>query len=225
MKIIFMGDSLTEGVYGGNFVEIIRQRFPQHEIINAGMSGSTIINLERRLDSIIDQAPDGVFLMTGGNDSISYSQPATRPYYKKAREIPEGYVSPEQFAQTYRDVLERLQLAFIQVWVGLPPKEYNAEVIASQKEFNALAKAEAEGFNIPTLDFMALFEPVPELVQDRPPIDLGLITTIGNRSSQGWNDYENERERLGFTYSFDGIHITPKTAEKFADLIIDFMEL
>lgn len=225
MKIIFLGDSLTEGIYGGNFVEIIRQRFPQHEIINAGMSGSTVLNLERRLDDVIAQAPDGVFVMTGGNDSISYSQPATRPYYKKARDVPEGFVSPDLFAQTYRDVLERLQLAFVQTWVGLPPKEYNAEVIASQKQFNALAQALAESLSIPTLDFMAHFEPPADAVQDRPPIDLGLITTIGRRSSAGWDDYENERQRLGLTYSFDGIHITPKTAEQFAELIIDFMEL
>jgi lysophospholipase L1-like esterase len=225
MKIIFLGDSLTEGIYGGNFVDIIRQRFPEHEIINAGMSGSTIINLERRLDEVIEQSPDGVFVMTGGNDSISYSQVGTRPYYKKAREIPEGFVSPEQFAQTYRDVLQRLQLAFIQVWVGLPPKEYNPEVIASQKQFNAIVKEVADSLSIPTLDFMAEFEPPAEAVQDRPPIDIGLIATIGKRSSEGWDDYENERQRLGFTYSFDGIHITPKTAERFAERIIDFMEL
>jgi lysophospholipase L1-like esterase len=221
MKIIFLGDSLTQGVYGGDFVTEIAALRPNDEIINAGVSGSTVLNLESRLDDIIAQAPDAVFLMVGGNDSISYSQPATRPYYKKSQNVPDGAVTPEMFAQTYRDILQRLQLEFIQVWVGLPPKEYNPQTVESQKQYNDIARDIARSLNIPVLDLMEHF--LPDTVQDRQPIDLGLITTIGQRSAAKWNDYEAEREKHGFTYSFDGIHITPATAKTFAQLIHEFI--
>ncbi len=217
MKIIFLGDSLTQGVYGGDFVAEVATLRPDYEIINAGVSGSTVLNLERRLDDIIAQAPDGVFLMVGGNDSISHSQPATRPYYKKAQSVPDGVVTPELFAQTYRDIVQRLQLEFIQVWVGLPPKEYSPQTVESQKHYNNIAQEIATSLNIPVLDFMAHF--LPDDVPERPPIDIGLIQVIGQRTAAGWDDYEAERDQHGFTYSFDGIHITPETAKQFARLI------
>ena len=78
MKIVFLGDSLTWGGYGGDFVAEVDRRLPQHTIVNAGVGGNTVINLLNRLDSVLDQEPDGVFVMVGGNDAISYSQPQTR---------------------------------------------------------------------------------------------------------------------------------------------------
>ncbi len=221
MKLIFLGDSLTQGVYGGDFVAEIDALRPDDTVINAGVSGSTVVNLLSRLESVIDQEPDGVFMMVGGNDSISHSQPDTRSYYKKVQNISEGFVSPGRFEETYREILYQLQSHFIQMWVGLPPKEYSPETVASQQEYNAIAASVAASFNVPVLDLMAHF--LPEEVSERPPMDIGLITVIGQRSAQGWDDYENERQRNGFTYSFDGIHITPQTAKEFARLINDFI--
>jgi hypothetical protein len=44
---------------------------------------------------------------------------------------------------------------------------------------------------------------------------------IGQRASSGWNDYDAERDKHGYTYSFDGLHITPGTARAIADLIVE----
>ncbi len=222
MKIIFLGDSLTEGIYGGDFVAEVARLRPDDTIINAGQSGNTVINLHRRLQAdVIQQEPDGVFVMVGGNDSISHSQTSTRPYYKKAQAIPDGVVTPVQFEQTYRDLLSELQLAHIQVWVGLPPNEYNPQTMQSQREYNQIAARVAQAVNIPVLDLMAEFAPTE--IESRPPIDIGLITVIGERTASGWDDYEAERKRQGFTYSFDGIHITPQTAKEFARSIHRFI--
>ena len=100
MKIVFFGDSLTWGGYGGSYFDELKPLLPDHELINAGEGGNTAINLMRRLDDdVLSHAPDGVFVMIGGNDAISYSQPETRPYYKQVQKIPEGVVMPEQFSQ------------------------------------------------------------------------------------------------------------------------------
>ncbi|MFW5708963.1 MAG: SGNH/GDSL hydrolase family protein [Chloroflexota bacterium] len=221
MRIIFLGDSLTQGQYGGDFVAEIDRMMPDDEIINAGIGGSTVLNLLDRIDDVIEQEPDGVFIMVGGNDSISYTQPATRPYYSKSQNVPDGVVTPDMFAQAYREILSRLQINHIQVWVGLPPKEYSPKTVASQKNYNCIAADVARSMNIPVLDLMAHFEPLN--VKERPPIDIDMIITIGERSASGWDNYEAERERHGFTYSFDGIHITPETAREFAHLIHKFI--
>jgi lysophospholipase L1-like esterase len=222
MKIVFFGDSFTWGGYGGNFVNVIAHKRPEHEIINAGVGGDTVVNLLRRLDEdVLAHEPDGVFVMVGGNDAISYYLPQTRPYYKKSKAIADGVVTPELYAQTYRDLLTHLQLAFIQTWVGLGPSEHSPEVVEGKTHYNNLAADVARSLNIPALDLMTAL--VPDPVPQGPSIDLKFIDTIGRRSASGWNDFEAERQKYGFTYTFDGLHLTPDAAETVADLILDFM--
>lgn len=222
MRIIFIGASLTEGVYGGNFVKGVSELMPQYEIINGGVGGSTMNRLIERMDDVIEQAPDAVFIMAGSNDAIAYSQPATRPYYKSTQGLPEGYLTPEAFGKMYREMLERLQLNHILPLVALPPLEYNPEVAAASHRFNQQAAEAAQAYNVPVLDLNPHL--MPDTIPQRPPLDLSIIFKIGERTKSGWNDYEAEQRRGGFAYSFDGIHFTEQTAEKVAKIIVAFLE-
>ena len=220
MKIVFLGDSLTWGGYGGNFVADIQRRCPQHDIINEGHGGNTVINLLRRVDAILAHEPDGIFVMIGSNDALSHSQPATRPYYEQVQNIPQGIVTLAQFEQAYRDLLTQIQLHHTVAWVGLPPVEYNPIVVAALQEYNAVAQNIARTFNIETLDLMAHF--LPETVKDRPALTLQDINLIGKRIRNGWDDFEADRQAGDFTFTFDGFHLMPTTAAETATLIRRF---
>lgn len=224
VKIVFLGNSLTEGAYGGNWVRILAQRHPEHTLINAGVGGDTVYNLSARLETdVLAHEPDGVFVMGGGNDAISYAQPETRKYYRRSKAVPEGIVTPEAFTQLYRDMLTRIQLAHALVWVGLAPSEYNPAVVAALKQYNELTMQSCRALNIPVLDLMAHF--TPDQVAERPPLNMDYVRLIGQRVAAKWRDYEAEQVRGGFSYTFDGVHITAKTAERFADLIGAFIGL
>jgi lysophospholipase L1-like esterase len=223
MKIAFLGDSLTRGGYGGSFVTELQQRLPQHDIINAGEGGNTVINLLRRLDRVLDREPDGVFVMTGGNDVISYIYPGTRPYYKKVQAIPNGVVPPEQFAQTYRELLTHIHLRHTLVWVGLPPLEYSRDLVEALARYNNLAREVAQALNIPVLNLAADF--VPANIAERPSLTLKDINLIGERIQSGWSDYEAAQREGGYTFTFDGLHLTPQSARRMAAKIIEFLNL
>jgi lysophospholipase L1-like esterase len=224
MKIVFFGDSLTWGGYGGSFVAEIKELLPDHEIINAGAGGNTVVNLLRRLDDdVLAHEPDGVFVMVGGNDALSYSQPETRPYYRVSQSIPDGVVDEDTFAKNYRELLNRLQLAHVQTWIGLPPAEYNPEMVETLRLYNNHAREIAQSLNLPVLDLMEKL--VPEDISERPDINLRVINNIGQRQEEGWDDYATERERNGFTFSFDGVHFTPETAQRVARMIAEFLDL
>lgn len=224
MKIVLFGDSLTEGSYGGSYFDTLVKLMPEHELINAGVGGNTVINLLSRVeDDVLAHQPDAVLVMVGGNDAISSSQPKTRSYYRQAMNIPEGVVTPEIFEQAYRDLLTRLQLAHIVVWVGLEPNEYNSATLAAVTDYNARAKNIARSFNIPVLDLMEAF-PAPAPLPDRPDLGIDYILTIGAREKRGWNDYETARQSGGFTFTFDGLHLTPESAQKAAEHIAAFIQ-
>ncbi|MCU0498183.1 MAG: GDSL-type esterase/lipase family protein [Anaerolineae bacterium] len=221
MRIVFLGASLTEGVYGGNFVRGVAERMPEHEIINMGVGGSTMNRLLERLDDAIATQPDAVLIMAGSNDAIAYSQPLTRPYYKSAQNLPNGYLTPAEFGQMFRELIERLQLAFIRPLIGLPPLEYNPTIAEASQLFNTIVTDESRAHKVPILDLNPAL--MPESIPDRPPLDLKMIFLIGDRVQSGWKDYEREREQGGYTYSFDGIHFTEATATRVADLLTDFL--
>lgn len=73
MKVAFLGDSLTFG-FGLHMKEkwpyIIGQE-KGWEIINAGISGDTSGGNLSRLKEVLDQKPDVLFIMTGGNDFVA----------------------------------------------------------------------------------------------------------------------------------------------------------
>lgn len=223
MKLICFGDSLTEGVYGGSYVDALRRKHTQHTIVNAGAGGSTVLNLLRRLDTVIADAPDAVFIMIGGNDAISYTFPGTRSYYRKVHAIPDGVVTPDQFAQAYRELLERLHLAHVLTYIGLPPTEYNPQTVAAFRHYNALATEAARAFGVPVLDLLGIM--LPPIIPDRPPLNIDTILTIGMRVKRGWRDYERARAAGGFTFTFDGLHLTPEAADTLADHIGRFISL
>ena len=217
-----LGDSLTWVGYGGSYFQELVKLMPEHDWINAGVGGNTVINLLRRVDDdVLSHEPDGVFLMVGGNDAISYSQPKTRSYYRQAQDIPDGVVTPEQFERAYRELLTKLQLAHIVVWIGLESNEYNPTTVAALRDYNARAKNIARAFNLPVLDLMDAFPPgdVPE----RPELGIEYILTIGAREKRGWHDYEAAQQAGGFRFTFDGMHLTPETARKVAEMVAAFI--
>ncbi len=221
MLIVFLGDSLTWGGYGGNFVAGVAAQLPEHEVINAGIGGNTVLNLYRRLDTITAQMPDIIFTMIGGNDVISYTYPEVRPYYQQVQEIPDGFISPQQFERIYRDLLTEIQLQQILPLVGLPPTEANAKVIEGMRHYNKIARKVAEQLNVPVLDLFAHFPPSD--IGEGKPISLQSINEIGRRVIQGWADYEAERQQYGYTFTFDGLHLMPQAAMQVANLIVKFL--
>lgn len=222
MKIVFLGDSLTWGGYGGNVIAYLADELPQHTLINDGVGGNTVVNLLRRLDEALAHTPDAIFVMVGGNDAVSYCFPATRPYYRSAQGIADGFVSPQVFVDTYRELLTQLSLNHVLAWVATEPVEYNPTLIATMADYNQRLIALVNSMNIPLLDLAAEF--MPQSAPERPPLDLGFIQEIGRREASGWDDYEAEREHLGYSYSFDGLHLTPSSAQRMAKRIAAFIK-
>lgn len=69
MKIAFYGDSLTEGIPGVSYFRILEAKLPDHELVNHGKGGDTVISLYRRVvRKQLDVPVDIAFLWVGVND-------------------------------------------------------------------------------------------------------------------------------------------------------------
>lgn len=221
MKIIFFGDSLTQGTLGASYVNKVAAVMPGHHFINQGINGDTSLNLYRRVErDVIAAKPDGVFIMIGVNDSVSSVDSAGRPYFRFAKRIPGGQISPISFRENIRALLGKLTAVQVKIWIALPPIEYNLAQVKRLRQINAYTVEICRETNIPVLDLMTAMTP-PEIL-DRPAY--GLLTYANNlRRVIFAQDKDHLRAAGNYTYSFDGIHLTEAGAQQMADLIVPFL--
>jgi lysophospholipase L1-like esterase len=223
MKIVFLGDSLVWGQYGGDFVAYVANALPQHSVINEGVGGDTVANLLARVEDVLDtHQPDIMVINVGGNDAVSHSMPAVHAYYRQAKGIEGGAITPDDYRMTYRELLTQIQLNYVQPMVMLSPTEYNAHLIQVRQQYNDIARDVAHSLNVPTINITQHF-PIQQPVE-RPDVDMGFILDIGKKSRAGWRNYDEERTRWGYQYTFDGMHLLPETAPRFADIIVHALQ-
>ena len=70
-RILFIGDSITEGIIGIDYVDIIQQNFPEFQCINFGRGGDTISRIFTRLLKILKtptEKYDIIIIEAGHND-------------------------------------------------------------------------------------------------------------------------------------------------------------
>jgi lysophospholipase L1-like esterase len=222
MRILFFGDSLTQGTIGVSYVDKLARALPQHRLINKGINGDTSLNLYRRVqDDVIALRPDLVFVMVGINDALSTIEASSRLYYRYTKRVPGGRVSPLAYRENLRAVLSKLAAANIRTCVVLQPLEYRPESVDCLKEINAHAAQLCRELDIPALDAMAVF--APSDIPPRPPFGRGVY--IRNLQVMlGWRRYDQWQHEGRFTYSFDGVHLTEDGARRMADLIMQFLK-
>jgi lysophospholipase L1-like esterase len=72
MKILFIGDSITRGDIGVSYVKMIRTKYANAQIVNAGYNGDTLNIIAKRLFKILKKNPayDYIVLQAGYNDLL-----------------------------------------------------------------------------------------------------------------------------------------------------------
>ncbi|MEO8607521.1 MAG: GDSL-type esterase/lipase family protein [Chloroflexota bacterium] len=222
MKIIFFGDSLTQGTFGASYVDKVAAAVRGHHFINQGVNGDTSLNLFRRLDKdVLADKPDGIFIMIGVNDAVSAVESGSHLYFRFMKKLPRGQVSPISFRENMRALLGKLVAAQIKTWVALPPIEYNPATVTTLRQMNEYTSVICREFNIPVLDLMAAM--TPKEVPARNAVGLSqysqnLLIRLGLDTN-----YEKHRAAGSFSYSFDGTHLTENGAQQMADLIVPFL--
>lgn len=71
MRIAFLGDSITEGVPGVSYIDILKEHYPKDELINLGVGGDTIKSIFKRMKKEDLSKIDKLIFFVGVNDLFS----------------------------------------------------------------------------------------------------------------------------------------------------------
>ncbi len=73
MRVLCLGDSLTEGTVGVGFIPFLEELLPGNEYVNLGVNGETIGGLRRRVERLAPRVRGDVAIVwIGTNDVLMY---------------------------------------------------------------------------------------------------------------------------------------------------------
>ncbi len=220
MRIGFFGDSLTEGLPGVPYVDILQERFPSDELVNFGRAGDSVIGTLQRVRSLRSEKPfDLAFVWTGVNDvlaRISWASPTTRRLTGKP-----WADSRDEFIAQYRALLEALSprttriVAVAPLFIGEDlSNPWNQELDVRAREMESLCadSARVEFLNLrPYMTDVASGECASPFVEKR---GLGTVwEAIALRDSEAVDRVAAGR---GLCYTVDGIHLNSRGAKAVA---------
>lgn len=225
LKIAFIGDSLTEGIVGASYFDILDKKLPQHELLNWGKGGDTVISLFRRLHEINFKPPlDIGFLWIGVNDvfvNTSWSFPLT----KRLRGQPWAK-SHTQFQECYRSLLELLQDNITHIFT-LPPLLIGEDIDnAWNKELTVLSKIIHDlSVSYPNVEFVDLREHfIPQLASKNisPYVPKSVFRVILDALFvKTPEELEKKATERGLHFTIDGVHLNKAGVEKVADVLLE----
>ena len=229
--LVCFGDSLTEGVIGASYVDILRARLPADiRVINAGINGDTTVNLLRRFErDVVPYHPDLVMILVGLNDlTTAYGWPSNRAYYRFIKRVPIA-LTPMRFARAYQRLISQLrrhtnaQLALCTLTtVGEQPDNVFQTYIEA---YSTIIRALAEREQLPLLDLRSAFQAaLAEDPRDGPPYYIWTPVLDAAAIRLRGRTYAELGTRRGYQLLCDGAHLADAGAALVAETMLPFLE-
>jgi lysophospholipase L1-like esterase len=228
MRIGFFGDSLTEGLPGVPYVDILQERFPSDELVNFGRAGDSVIGTLQRVRSLRSEEPfDLAFVWTGVNDvlaRISWASPTTRRLTGKP-----WADSRDEFIAQYRALLEALSpratriVAVAPLFIGEDlSNPWNQELDVRAREMESLC-GDFDG--VESLNLRLYMTDVATGECSSPYVEKSGLATVWEaialRDSEAVDRVSAER---GLCYTMDGIHLNSRGARAVAEALAGRIE-
>lgn len=152
VKILFLGDSLTEGhgidkkqSYPNIVAKILSEKGVEIDVVNGSVSGSTTASGKSRLKWFSKAKPDYVFLALGGNDilrgiQVEASKKNLVDVIKMAQEknikvFLAGMLAPPNYGREYGNSFRQMYLD-LQKEYNIPTMPFLLEGVAGEKKYN-----------------------------------------------------------------------------------------
>lgn len=216
MRVGFFGDSLTEGLPGVPYVDILQERFPDDELVNFGRAGDSVVGTLQRVRSLRSEKPlDLAFIWTGVNDvlaRISWASPTTRRLTGKP-----WADSRDEFIAQYRALLQALSprttriVAVAPLFIGEDlSNPWNQELDVRAREMESLC-GDFDG-----VEFLSLRPHMTDVASGgclSPYVEKsGLATVWEAVALRTPEDVDRVSAERGLCYTVDGIHLNSRGA-------------
>ncbi|MEM7156582.1 MAG: SGNH/GDSL hydrolase family protein [Myxococcota bacterium] len=229
--LLCLGDSITHGNLGGNWVDGLRTRFAASGrlVANAGINGQQAWNVAQRLDRELSCKPDLACLMIGSNDVMAADRPDRAAAYVKQNELPRTPDLEWSLAEL-EALVPRIVAAVPRVALcTIPPlgDDDQQPIAALVARYNDRVRSLAEQHGCVLLD---VHEAIVPLLSDAKTAYQGaqktVIRLVGKVAAhhylmnKSWDDIARS---LGYGATAEGIHLSDTAAARVEELVAGFV--
>ena len=230
--VVLMGDSITHGQIGENYVSILGRRLDQtqYTIVNAGVNSYLAWNLLQRVDEIVSCKPDYVTILIGTNDANAATSNEEAEDYVKRMKLPQ-MPTINWFRECLSNLVMTLQnetSASIAL-ISIPPigEKFNHPAFSISSEYvNVIHEIAYETGVV----YLPLHEEMTHILKEYSgdltyPFEkakMGMIIACTKRYILG-NEWNSIGLDAGFQLHVDYLHLNTKGAHMIVDLIENFI--
>jgi len=230
MKLVFAGDSITEGSPGESYIRELRGRFPGLEFVNLGTGGDTMLGITRRLAAYLDahDDADGVFIQAGHNDIIlpsfrdrSAGLRALSSYLERRGSLPadDSVLFRRYYTEQLQEILRRFPKPLRVMTLSCVNEDPASPTDGLRRIYNREIRLAAGELNIPVVD---IGEAVDAVLSGKgrwyETSSMGEMVLDGIRSRiPGGTDSISGKRKLVLT--IDGVHLNRRGARLYAEVI------
>ncbi len=226
MKVLFLGDSITEGIPGVSYVSMIQDNCIDYELVNRGIGGDTVSSLFVRVKKMNDLSSfDQIVLFIGTNDVFGK---LTNSYkILKILRRQRWTKDNSTFEKQYKDLINFIIIQNKKVII-IPP------LLIGEDMNNCWNKELLDLINIihdisikKHLTYIDLYSDFNEYLKDKfisnfLPLKISeLLKDMKRLTNTSLTDKKSKDRGLHLT--LDGVHINSLGAEMISKSIIDYL--
>ncbi|MGX8795559.1 SGNH/GDSL hydrolase family protein [Fusibacter sp. JL298sf-3] len=230
-KVLIVGDSITEGELGINYVEKLEAQFPQWIFRNMGLGGDTLQGIAARvLVELTDNVYDVVVVEAGHNDIILPKMKNLGKLYElgyerllKRGSVPttEADVFESKYAQMLTDIRRLHKGAIVVTTLSCLSEALKVDTNLKRAELNARIKKVGEAHPCVVADVGHAFDEVLKKGRGTDQfLDRFLNTfyfdALKTRTEEGAAALSRKR---GLVLTVDGIHLNGAGAELYCSVL------
>jgi lysophospholipase L1-like esterase len=220
MTAVVLGDSITRGAMGHDFLADVRARLPEgYMLINAGVNGARAADARARLDAVVACRPDAVAILIGTNDVLWGAA---------------GDVGLEAYRRDLDAIVTELaarttaRLAVISVPLIGENLDSNLNARATRYAAEAREIAERAGARYLPLrerqeDLLRAAGPSGPPCAERDEIDAEIQWAFRRRHARWTRDWDAVAADRGFRLVVDCVHLSRAGARPAAELLEEFL--
>jgi lysophospholipase L1-like esterase len=226
LKILFLGDSITEGIPGVPYIPMIKEELSKSNLVNRGVGGDTVSSLYNRVKNMEDLSSfDHIVLFIGVNDvfgkmNCTYKILKTLKKQKWAKSI-------DAFTKQYNGLVTHLRGENSNIVIISPlvlGEELNNKWNTELKEINHKISNVAKQNKLPYLDVFSRFE---EYLSDKK-ISNYLPTKIrvlynDSKDLTTCELVDKASIKRGLHLTLDGVHLNTMGASILSGMITEYL--
>ncbi len=226
--LVCVGDSITMGMYSGNYVALLRRGFPAAHIVNAGINGNLAHTVAGRLNPIVACRPDAVTLLIGTNDVNATFNSTWAKRYRREQRLPRDadlalYV--EGVSSAIDGLRERTDARLALLEIPMLGEDLDSPINEVVRTYNAALHEVAADRAVPCLPLYQRLAALIDPSAQPPPYDGSLVPAVRvvARRVLLRRTWDEAGRAEGLALLTDHIHLNDRAAGVIADLVAGFV--